>query len=69
MQFDLERMNFAAYGLEPLVIMSRQGLDTLFFQFLDPRFHHGSAGPFGVMAPERVNVESLADRGDQMLLA
>jgi hypothetical protein len=67
-QFDLERMNFAAHGLELLVIMSRQGLVTLFFQFLDPRFHHGSVGPFGVMMRESVNVESLADRGDQMLL-
>src|SRR5262249_55403247 len=61
-------MDFAAHGFEPLMIVRRKSIFTLLFQLFDLRFDHGSVNSFGVMVSECVNVESLADRGDQMLL-
>src|SRR5215475_5117217 len=66
-QFDLERMDFAAQVFKLFMIMRRQSLFPLFSQLLDLRFDHGSVNSFGVMVSEGVDVESLADRGDQML--
>src|SRR5262244_3546411 len=61
-------MDFAAHGFEPLMIVRRKSLFTLLLQLFDLRFDHGSVNSFGVMVSECVNVQSLADRGDQMLL-
>src|SRR5262245_40176264 len=61
-------MDFASHGFEPLVVVGRQSLVTLLLQLLELRFDRVSVNPFGVMVSEHINVESLADRGDQMLL-
>jgi len=67
-QFNLERMDFAAYIFKLIVIVRRKSLVALFPQLLDFRFYRGSVNSFGVMVSECVNVESLADRGDQVFL-
>jgi hypothetical protein len=64
----LNLVHLAANGFEPDVVVSHQGLVTLSLQGPELDFEIRFINTFGMVVHVHINIERLADRGQQMLL-